>query len=56
MNKMSEKKQQNFMNLFREYCAAHNRAGKCDSDRDCDFCCVDEAYNKIFEEEEEEEE
>lgn len=43
--------QAQFKNFFRVYCQQQKNAGRCNPDRDCDFCCVAKAYEKIFEEE-----
>lgn len=37
-----------FNQMFSEYCKSEIAKGHCASD-DCEFCCVNQAWNRIFE-------
>lgn len=45
--RMTEEEMDTFKALFRYYCRQEINEGHCDSDS-CEFCSVDQAYNKIF--------
>lgn len=44
---MNETDKQTFKTLFSDYCRSQINAGRCSED-DCEFCPVDDAYEKIF--------